>query len=324
MVYLAVSIDVEPDCSLNWHYSNPIKFEGVQKGIKDILHPLFLKYNIAPTYLINNVVLEDDLSVETFSKLDGRFELGAHLHPEFIEPEKTIFEYSGAKGAENCCFYDPDIEYLKIENITKLFISKFGYSPKSFRAGRFSAGRNTIKSLKKLGYVVDSSVTPNIIWDDKYRKHPVSYLGTSNQPYFTNDITFPIVNDDSDFVEIPISIVKGTKTLIDQFIGFLHSKKIVLNFEKNIWFRPKYSTTKELKFVVKKLVNNSKDNDVYLNMMFHNVEILPSLSPYCINQSDCKRYLKQLEDIFKFCNSIGVQSETLSSLATGFKNKNGK
>ena len=86
-VYLVITIDVEPDCTPTWKYSSPLTFHGVTEGIQKRLQPLFNKYNIVPTYLINNVVLEDGQSTDTFLKLEGRFELGTHLHAEFIAPE---------------------------------------------------------------------------------------------------------------------------------------------------------------------------------------------------------------------------------------------
>jgi len=81
---LVVTIDVEPDCSPSWHYSNPLTFKGVDVGIGKILHPLFCKYGYIPTYLINNVVLEDKNSVDVLSSLQNECELGTHLHPEFF------------------------------------------------------------------------------------------------------------------------------------------------------------------------------------------------------------------------------------------------
>ena len=95
--YVVITIDVEPDCSPDWRYSNPLTFGGVHEGIGKILQPLFNKYSFTPTYLINNVVLEDNDSISTFKNLQGKFELGTHLHPEFIEPQKTEFDYAGKK-----------------------------------------------------------------------------------------------------------------------------------------------------------------------------------------------------------------------------------
>ncbi|HXB07294.1 MAG TPA: hypothetical protein VNW04_09265, partial [Puia sp.] len=96
--YLAVSIDVEPDCSADWTYSDPLGFKGVSLGIAGRLQPLFNEFDITPTYLINNVVLEDKESVGVFRELPGKYELGTHLHPEFIAPEKKFDAYAGKSG----------------------------------------------------------------------------------------------------------------------------------------------------------------------------------------------------------------------------------
>src|SRR4029077_1486953 len=104
-----------------------------------ILHPLFREFGIRPTYLINNVVLEDHESTEVFKSLPGDYELGSHLHGDFIEPGKIHKDYSGKDGLVNQCFLEPEVEYGKLKNLTALFTERFGYSPVSFRAGRFSA-----------------------------------------------------------------------------------------------------------------------------------------------------------------------------------------
>ena len=51
--FLAISIDVEPDCTPTWRYSSPLSFQGVYEGIENRLQPLFNKYDMAPTYLLN-------------------------------------------------------------------------------------------------------------------------------------------------------------------------------------------------------------------------------------------------------------------------------
>ncbi len=102
--FLTVTIDVEPDCTPTWRYSDPLAFRGVDIGIKERLHPLFIKHKITPTYLVNNVVLEDSPSVTVLKNLEGNFELGSHLHPEFIEPGKEFQNYAGIAAQRICRF----------------------------------------------------------------------------------------------------------------------------------------------------------------------------------------------------------------------------
>lgn len=298
--YLVITIDVEPDCSPTWHYSNPLTFHGVTEGIVKRLQPLFNKYDVCPTYLINNVVLEDRGSIEAFRKLEGRFELGTHLHSEFIAPEKQFHDYAGKKGEANQCFLKPEVELAKMENITRLFEHAFDRKPTSFRAGRFSAGANTIRCLETLGYKVDTSVTPHVNWKDRTREQPVDYRPAPEQPYFTRENAYPKDDPNGHILEVPVSIVKKRRFLI---------------LTKPVWLRPYVSTTRELSAVVEDQTRRHKTGSkLVFNMMFHNVEVLPGLSPYPQTESEAKSYIESLESFLKYCGRNNIRSVGLTDL----------
>lgn len=303
--FLCVSIDVEPDCSPSWHYASPLAFTGVSHGIGKVLQPLFMDFGIQPTYLINNVVLENDESISVFKSLDGEFELGTHLHGDFIEPGKLFSDYAGKDGAMNQCFLPPEIEFGKLKNITNLFTERFGYSPVSFRAGRFSAGGNTISSLARLGYKVDTSVTPGIIWNDPSRETPVNFSGAPAQPYWTSENDFPNLSDTNQLLEIPVSIVTRNKYLL---------------LKRPLWLRPHYSDTQGMISVWKKLSKQYRENSfIVLNMMFHNVEVMPKLNPYTQSPGQVSEYLDSMRRFFDFCRNNDIIPVTLSNAYQYFK-----
>lgn len=311
--FLIITIDVEPDCSRTWHYSDPLTFEGVSKGIGEILQPLFNKYNMAPTYLINNVVLEDKASCEILQNLPGKYELGTHLHPEFIEPEKSVHNYAGQRGAANCCEYLPEVEYAKLAAITRLFEERFGYAPKSFRAGRFSAGSNTIASLEKLGYTADTSVTPHVCWSDRSRLQPINHSDSREQPYFLDSSAYPDENRQGSILEIPVSISTEKSNLLREirrtWFGFRRPFKKV----QPVWLRPAYSSyNKFVKITEDYQAKYRMNPQVIFNMMFHNVEVLPGLSPYTRNERECGDYLESLEKYFNYCAENDIKGITLN------------
>lgn len=300
-IYFIISIDVEPDCSPSWHYSNPLTFKGVHEGIGKILQPFFNRFDVKPTYLINNVVLEDDQSICTFKKLPGEFELAAHLHPEFILPEKAFDNYAGKKGEANCCFYPAAIEFEKIKNITQLFKDQFGYSPTSFRAGRFSAGKNTIESLVKLGYWVDTSVTPHINWADKTREKPVDYRRADEQPYWIKP---------GDYLE---KALEG-KTVLEVPVTIDFQKRFLRKATPK-WLRPVYSSVPDVKRIIDNYQKRYKGAaPIVFNMMFHNVEVIPGISPYVQSQEEAKQYLSQIQYFIEQISGIGGKSVGLSDL----------
>ncbi|HUQ66137.1 MAG TPA: hypothetical protein VM101_08285 [Flavitalea sp.] len=310
--YLVITIDVEPDCSANWTYSSPLTFRGVHEGIAKRLQPLFIKYNYSPTYLINNVVLEDKRCCEILKNLKGRFELGTHLHPEFIEPAKTEWNYAGKKGEANCCYYPPEIEYAKIKNITELFTQQFGYLPVSFRAGRFSAGTNTIESLDKLGYKVDTSVTPHVNWNDKTRERPVDYSHAPDQPYRVKELTLLEADKNGRILEIPVTIANRKVSLFSElkrtYLGMRHK----IERRRPVWLRPVFSDLTDFISLIDEFSHKYSENDnIVYNMMFHNVEVMPGLSPYAHSESDAAAYLSQLENFFIYCKQNNIQGITL-------------
>jgi hypothetical protein len=320
--YLVITIDVEPDCSADWRYSSPLTFNGVHEGIGSRLQPLFNKYDIIPTYLINNVVLEDDASIETFRNLEGKFEMGTHLHPEFIEPTKSEFDYAGKKGVANCCFYDPEIEFGKIKSITDLFARRFNFQPTSFRAGRFSAGSNTLKSLEKLGYKVDTSVTPNFRWDDRTREKPVDFTKAPLQPYWVNQNNIVTRDSKGRLLEVPVSIILKKMGITESIKYIIKNKRWPYKASNAVWLRPKFSGKDQFKSIVENISSSHHSNEsIVFNMMFHNVEVMPGLSPYSLNENDCATYLESLEWFFRYCNQNNIKSSGLSSLYDVFRKK---
>jgi hypothetical protein len=318
--FLVITIDVEPDCSPDWRYSDPLQFKGVSTGIRERLQPLFNKYNIIPTYLINNVVMEDANSVEVFRNLPGQFELGTHLHPEFIEPQKEIFDYAGQRSDANCCFYEPVIEYEKIKSITRLFQQSFGYNPTSFRAGRFSAGTNTIGSLKKLGYKVDTSVTPHINWKDRTRQRPVDYRNAPEQPYFMGSDSIIHDHGSGSMLQVPVSIALKKRSVLELIKQIIKSRQLSRSLSKPCWLRPVFSDRADFRWIVENFRQQySGRQAIVYNVMFHNVEVMPSLSPYSITEQDCSNYLALLEWFFEFCKQSNIQSSSLSALYDVFK-----
>lgn len=297
--FFTITIDVEPDCTPTWRYSDPLTFHGVSKGITERLQPLFNKHGAKPTYLINNVVLEDELSTETFLSLKGSFELGTHLHSEFIEPEKLFSDYAGKKGEANQCLLEPAVEMAKMKTITSLFEKNFGRKPTSFRAGRFSAGANTIKCLKELGYKVDTSVTPHVRWSDKTRAQPVDYTSAFEQPYMIKEGSYLEADDRGCILEVPVSIIE----------------RRILFRKKPIWLRPHVSDFNDFLKVINTQTATHRDNRyLVFNIMFHNVEVLPGLSPYSQSEADCEAYLGLLDKFFTFCSNNQIKSIGLTDV----------
>jgi len=305
-IHLAITIDVEPDCSPNWDRSNPISFKSVTHGIPNLLAPIFNQFNAKPTYLLSPEVLEDNESIESILSLNGKYELGTHLHPEFIEPEKEYSKYDGAKALKFACYdYSDEIEFEKLRNLTDSFEQKIGYKPLCYRAGRFGADISTIQSLAKLGYLVDSSVTPHINWA---KQNGPDFKNYPEQPFFIDQDNFAKENKDSNILEVPVSI--GGKRLPLLPDNWLFYK----------WLRPTHMTVWEQKRLIKQYAQKYKDKQhIVFCMMFHSMEIIPHASPYARSQNSVNRILHRMTAILKIFKEMNADFFGLTDIYNLYK-----
>ncbi len=296
-----ITIDTEPDCDIHWKRSRPIAFESVTFGIPNILRPIWDKFAVKPVYFVSPEVIENDKCCEALrDEMNRGAEIGTHLHSEYIEPQRKYEDISGTASDEFPCFaYDTEIESAKIKNLTEMIEKKLGVRPVSYRAARYGADLDTIKALEKLGYKVDSSVTPDTDWR--------SYGGPDHsrapkQPYFIsqNDYYSP---GDGTILEVPIT-VSGKR------LPLLSGKWMFYR-----WLRPTHMTAFEMKSLVAEFAKNY--SEPVLNMMFHSMEVLPGKTPFVRTKLGQKMYLSRLNSVLQYIAKMGFESRTLAQIYAG-------
>ncbi len=312
-ILLTITIDTEIDKSPDWRVSANGTFFSVLGGIPNKLTPLFNHFGAKPTYLLSSEVIENKDCVSLLKNIDN-CELGTHLHGDLVEPNRRIYKIGNERTYEMENSYPKEIEYEKLKNLTNLFVEKFGYNPESFRAGRFAAGANTISSLEKLGYLVDSSVTPGVDWD--YPEGRADFLGAKEQPYFPSKEILLLEEGSSKVLEVPISIV--TPKLRKYFCN-LDKVKTVRGIVDRIfparWLRPSFQSSRGMVDVIKKVIRRyGVNNAVVLNMMFHSMEVIPNASPYTKTEDECRALIGRIEKVLEYCVTNGFNFVTLSEL----------
>ncbi len=295
---MSITIDTECDKSLDWSNSNPLTYQSVTHGIPNILQPLFKKFKIKPTYFLSPEVIENQECINILSNIKNDCELGTHLHADYIEPEKSFSNFSGKETHAFQTDFLPEIEFKKLQNLTNSFYKAFKFSPVVFRSGRYAANQNTIKSLTKLGYKVDSSFTPHMKWTSP-KGNLIDHEASPEQPYFCNHENI-YEESKSSLLEVPITIM-NTKRLV-----FL---------EKKVWLRPKFASIKEIKKIFQYVKSQYIKNDfIVFNMMFHSQEIIPNASPYTRNGNEVKEYIFFLEKVFHLAKKEGIEFSTLEEI----------
>jgi hypothetical protein len=295
---ICITIDTEPDCDVHWRRSQPLTFESVTFGIPCILRPIWDKFGIRPVYFVSPEVVENDKCCSVLTDEIGRgAEIGTHLHSEYIEPQKKHEDSAGTASDEfPCCAYDAQVESAKIRNLTELIETRLGVRPVSYRAARYGADIDTIKALEKLGYKVDSSVTPGISWQNQGGP---DHSRAPKQPYFISADDYYSAGE-SGILEAPITI-SGKRFL------FLPNRWIYYR-----WLRPTLMTAFEMKKLVAEFVG--KYAEPVLNLMFHSMEVIPGKTPFVRTKLGQKMYLNRLTSILRYMMKTGFESKTLTQV----------
>ena len=306
---ICVSIDCERDKGRGWRLRRPASFSGVHDGIAGKLQPLFMAAGAKPTYLLSPEVIRDASSADRITGLPGSYELGTHLHAEYVGPdadddvESTMFQAA----------LSPAVERAKLEALTTLFVERFGRQPRSFRAGRFGIGSASLSILADLGYAVDSSVTPFVDWRGAgpgapcFREAPVS-------PY-QPDPAHPARRGPSPLWEVPVTIRPGWRQRLP----------VVGRRLPHRWLRPTWGSSRGLRALARQVLSERAGGagvsgvpdarcPVVLNVMFHNVEVVAGASPYARDQGQADAILGRLADLLAFARSAGIRSVGLGDL----------
>ncbi len=323
-IYLTITIDTECDKGPGWLTQHPLQFKSVVEAIPHQFEPLFHKYGAKATYLLSPEVIKNDNCVRILKKtLANGADLGTHLHGEFIEPYP---DYRAKITSTMQNTYSKEIEFAKLKNLTKIFRDQFGFQPTSFRAGRFGMSRHTLSILAELGYKVDSSVAPFTQWNDNGGK--IHFFGTPTQPYYPDEKDFR-KQGNLPILEAPLTIGNCWYEFLPKFIlrsvpyyskiwGFLQKHLGLKEQFKPLWLRPtlKASTEENMKKLILHNIHQSNTPDVFLVMMFHNVDFLPGCSPYAQTEKEAKHFFRRLEDILVFTKQLPVEFITLSEITS--------
>lgn len=301
-VFVLVTIDTECDKGIGWKTQFPLKFTSVLRGVPDHLSPLFQRHGIRPTYLLSPEVMQDDDCAAMLASLPDA-ELGTHLHGEFLEPESDP-QAEVTAMPQNA--YASEVEAAKLENLTRLFQDRFGRRPVSYRSGRFALSETTLPVLERLGYSVDSSVTP--FRTNRYEKGPAcNYWGAPVHAYHPAPRE-PRKPGRSALVEVPVSLFNEylmgfpaifLRRLSDRWVKTRLVRRWLRGRSEIEWLRPGRGDAEALCRSADRLIRRwPAGRPVFLNLMFHNVDLMPGCSPYVRDDDGRTAFLGSLEQLF--------------------------
>lgn len=295
--HIYVTLDTEMDSDIHWIKHYPAEYSSITEGIPQFLRPIWNKYDVHPIYFVSPEVLYDEASVKVLKhEISKGAIVGAHLHPEYIEPDNILGQgMETVKPQFPCSGYSDSIEKEKLYNLTKLIEEKLGVKPIWYRAARFGVDTETIRSLSELGYQYDSSVTPCIDWSSKGGPN---HRNGQLKPY---EISKDSIYQEAEQVEDRIGVKEIPVTIMGKRLGILGGF-LPENWLFYRWLRPTHMTYLELKGMIKQMNREQITEGV---MMFHSMEIMINKTPYVRAKWMQKYYLWRLDRVLKYAVKKG-------------------
>ena len=159
---LLFSIDVEEDMP-GWQIAETTSV-GNARGLA-ALAALCREFGVRPTYLCTYPMVTEPSSARILRDLleAGDCEIGTHLHAWNCPPFDGV---PGRDGVDERTvpYYQFELDAArvraKLETLHGAITALTGTEPVSFRAGRYGIDVQSLRELIRLGYEVDTSVTP--------------------------------------------------------------------------------------------------------------------------------------------------------------------
>jgi hypothetical protein len=280
---LVILIDTEED---NWA---PTRGGLTVENIRRLpaFHGFLRSLGVKPTYFVNHAVCSVEWAADILREIDagGGVEMGSHLHPwntppfdEPLTPRNTMTRN-----------LSPSLQALKLETLTARHSETFGSAPLCYRTGRFGMDAALVPALIRLGYLVDSSVTPWFSWQS-YDDGP-DHRGAPNSAYRVGPESTSLSQPDprGPLIELPVSVgfSRNPFEAWDVFHRVVHSRylrplrlgglAVRAKLVQRIVLTPEMGTVQDLLVLSRRLIEQGVE---HLHMFLHSSSLEPGLTPF--------------------------------------------
>ena len=254
------------------------------------------RFDLRPTYLTNFEMAENAIFQEFGADVlrRGTAEIGMHMHAWDSPPIEPLGDqdwYDQPYAFE----YPPAVVARKAEVMTRLLEDRFGIPVISHRAGRWGLNGDYARTLARLGYRVDCSVTPMITWQN----HPGSPTGNGgpdfrSAPTHAYRLDLDDVNKagDGPLLELPMTVMEGQRPLHRTLARLLMGRR----GPKIIRLQPDGTNLADLLFIVD---TAKRDARPYIQFTLHSSEFMPGGSSSFPTTDSIERLYGHMEALFE-------------------------
>jgi len=313
---LIVTIDTEED---DWsEYSRtPRSLSNIDR-IPD-LQRLFDDLRVKPTYLVSYPIAVNERAGSILREIlwKGRCEIGAHCHPWNTPP----FEEEISRHNSMLCNLPAETQFRKLYVLHGAIRETFGVESVGFRAGRWGFSEEVARNISRLGYKVDSSVTPYTDWSacggpDFSDRSPECKILTGGGSATDGDGT--------GLVEVPATIgflqenfricgkiyhaARKDPMRSLKVPGLLHRLRIV----NKVWLSPEMNEAEEMIRLTQRIRRNGYP---LVNMTFHSTTLSAGKTPFVKTEEEERHFLRKIRTYLENAIDSGAEPIGLSEAA---------
>jgi len=317
---LIISIDTEED---NWGDARSGRYPITNiRHLLELENEVFAPFEARVTYLVTSPVATSDESVAVLRKIvaRGRAEIGAHCHPWNTPPfqDEELVNDGNTPRQTMLCALAPQVQFEKLRALRRQIIDAFGTAPVSFRAGRWGYSAEVAHNLIRLGFKVDSSVSPYMDWSKKfgpdfsqtelksyYLEVDEVFPGTYHEPLLEIPATISYLQKNTELANRIYHYVNRGKLKQLHLLGLLNKLKLI----NRVWLSPETQTTEEMITLAGRLL---KTKPRLLNLVFHSPTLQIGSTPFVRSQTERVQFFNRLRSILRFLTDSGVKTTTLN------------
>lgn len=291
-MYLLVGIDTEGDNQWDAAARAHQTFENIYA--LPVLHALFARHGVRPTYVITHPVAGDPRSAEVLRGLlgGGDCEIGAHHHawetPPYSAEDVVRHPYASMLPR-------PQFE-RQLGTLTAAITAAVGAAPVSYRSGRFGFSADHVAALERHGYLIESSVAP--LFNETHKGGP-EFVDAPLRPYFLA-YDHATRAGCSNVLEVPVSA--GLNRRLPAALRYAYARAPkqyttrrvlrALHLVRMRWLRPSYSSLADMVALARSL---ARSGEPVLNLLFHSSEAIVGGSPYNRTPAELDAFCARLE-----------------------------
>ncbi|MBE0604112.1 MAG: polysaccharide deacetylase family protein [Deltaproteobacteria bacterium] len=320
-MHLTVTIDTEED---NWsNYDSKPVLSNLEKIPS--LQELFDRYGVKPNYLISYPVASDEKSAAILRGImeDGRCEIGTHLHTWNTPP----FEEEKTPRNTMLSNLEEGLQFRKLEALHSKIRENFGFEPVTFRSGRWGFDGTVARTICRMGYKVDTSVSPYSNWE---MYHGPDFSGYSPKPH---EIRIDVGNGpEARIMEVPATIaflqddyprcnrrmkaISGSALSRFRLLGILDRLKLL----NKVCLSPEPDTAENMIGLAESMRRNGYK---VLNLFFHSTSLKHGLNHFTKTEEEAAELMRRIERFLEYAAEAGIRPMKLSE-STGLELQGGR